>query len=133
MKTAFFFRVLAAFLFIALLVSGVQGSIPPAAKCGTLTGVLRDAATHEPIPGTNVVLLSRQGNTLITSTKTHADGTFRLEKVPFGSYTLQATVLGYQLNQPKVAFSATQAHVALGTLSLQPLNAQTLAFSAAIR
>lgn len=133
MKTSFAFRALAVFMFVALLISGVQGSSAPTAHCGTLTGVLRDADTHEPIPGTNVVLISSAGKQLICSGKTRADGTFRLEKVPFGSYSVRTTVLGYHLQQPKVTFSAKQAHVALGTLSLKPMNAPLLAFSTAGR
>ncbi|UOQ70473.1 beta-sandwich domain-containing protein [Hymenobacter cellulosilyticus] len=130
MKTSFAFRALAVFMFVALLISGVQGSSTPTAQSGTLTGVLRDADTHEPIPGTNVVLVSG-GKQLTCSAQTRADGTFRLANVPFGSYTLHTTVLGYQIQQPKVTFSPKQAHVALGTLSLQPMNSQVLALSVA--
>ncbi|PJJ59962.1 carboxypeptidase regulatory-like domain-containing protein [Hymenobacter chitinivorans] len=133
MKTPFAFRALAVFMFVALLISSVQGSSTPTAHCGTLTGVLRDADTHEPIPGTNVVLVTSTGNRLVCSAKTRPDGTFRLINVPFGSYKVHTTVLGYQLQQPTVAFNAKQAHVALGTLSLQPLNSQLLAFSASAR
>ena len=133
MNSSFVFRTLAVFMFVALLISGVQGSSTPAVQHGTLTGILRDADTHEPIPGTNVVLVNTRSNKLVCSAKTRADGTFRLEKVPFGSYTMHATVLGYQLRQPKVVFSAKQAHVALGTLSLQPLSSQLLAFSGEAR
>ncbi|UOQ51222.1 carboxypeptidase regulatory-like domain-containing protein [Hymenobacter cellulosivorans] len=129
MKTSFAFRALAVFLFVALLISGVQGSSTPTAHYGTLTGVLRDADTHEPIPGTNVVLISSSGKQLVCSAKTRPDGTFRLEKVPFGSYSIRTTVLGYQLQQPKVTFNAKQAHVVLGTLSLQPMNTPLLALS----
>ncbi|TGE28997.1 carboxypeptidase-like regulatory domain-containing protein [Hymenobacter metallicola] len=128
MKTSFFFRTLAAFLFAALLFSGVQGSTPTASY-GTLTGVLRDAVTHEPIPGTNVVLLNTRGNTLICSTKTRPDGTFRLDKVPYGQYSFRATVLGYQPLQPKLVFSAKQPHVVMGTLSLQPMSSELLALA----
>ncbi|TGE24776.1 carboxypeptidase-like regulatory domain-containing protein [Hymenobacter aquaticus] len=128
MNSSSFFRSLAACLFAALLISGVQSS-SSTAQHGTLTGVLRDADTHEPIPGTNVVLLSSRVNTLIRSAKTRADGTFCLKDVPFGSYTLRTTVLGYQPNQPQLTFRPQQANVALGTLSLQPMNSNMLAFN----
>lgn len=130
MKTSIFFRAFAAFLFVALLVSGAKGSSTPTMQYGTLTGILRDADTHEPIPGTNVVLLDGRGAALPCTAKTRADGTFRLEKVPFGQYTFHATVLGYQMAQPKLVFSAKQAHVAMGTISLQPLHTPMLALAA---
>ncbi|MCB2376622.1 carboxypeptidase-like regulatory domain-containing protein [Hymenobacter sp. BT635] len=128
MNSSVFFRSFAALSFAALLISGVESS-EPTAQHGTLTGVLRDADTHEPIPGTNVVLVSSRGNTLIRSAQTRADGTFCLKDVPFGSYTLRTTVLGYQPNQPELTFRPQKANVALGTMSLQPLNSHMLAYN----
>ncbi|TGE20212.1 carboxypeptidase regulatory-like domain-containing protein [Hymenobacter elongatus] len=128
MNSSLFLRAFAALSLVVLLISGVQGSAP-APRYATLTGVLRDADTHEPIPGTNVVLVSNGGKTLVCSAKTRADGTFRLTNIPFGRYTFHTTVLGYQATQPQLTFSAKQATVAMGTLSLQPLGAALLAYA----
>lgn len=71
----------------------ILGMIPAEAaeRTGTLTGEVRDAETDDPLPGANVVL---EGTTLGTST--NADGSYRLDGVPEGSYTVRVSFVGYE-------------------------------------
>lgn len=69
---------------------------------GRITGVVLDAATSEPIPGANVLLV---GTTL--GAATDASGQFRIEAVPVGSYSVRVSVIGYEsVVKPDVRVSA---------------------------
>jgi hypothetical protein len=57
----------------------------------TLRGTVRDADTHQPLSGASVQLLDSD-----RGTTTAADGTFRLENLPIGRYTLTVSYLGYE-------------------------------------
>jgi len=108
---------------VILLLTGLQLSAATFYN-GTLTGTLHDADTQEPIPHANVILLRANDNAYIRSVKTNADGSFRLEKVPFGKYKFTTTVLGYQQMEPTITFNGLKTRVSLGTLVMQPANAQ---------
>ncbi|RYU78056.1 carboxypeptidase regulatory-like domain-containing protein [Hymenobacter persicinus] len=124
MKMSSIFRALAVF---SLLLISALSSQAQSTRCGTLTGRLLDASTHEAIPNTTIVLLRASDNALVSTATTRADGSFRVANVPFGQYCFRTTVLGYRAQQPRVAFHAKQTSVALGTLALQPLGTQLAA------
>ena len=58
---------------------------------GVITGYVYDDATGEGIPGADVVLVPSE-----IAVQTGADGSFRFENVPRGSYTIRVNVSGYQ-------------------------------------
>ncbi|OUJ70544.1 carboxypeptidase regulatory-like domain-containing protein [Hymenobacter crusticola] len=120
MKTSVLNRLLVG---VILLLTGLQLSAATFFN-GTLTGTLLDADTREPIPYANVVLLRATDNAYIRSVKTNADGSFRLEKVPFGKYKFTTTVLGYQQMEPTITFNGLKTRVTLGNMVMQPANAQ---------
>ncbi len=62
-----------------------------AQNTGTITGLVRDRATQELLPGVTVVL---EGSTL--GTATDGTGRYRLAGVPTGSYNLRVTFVGYE-------------------------------------
>ncbi|AEI50966.1 carboxypeptidase-like regulatory domain-containing protein [Runella slithyformis] len=57
----------------------------------TLTGVIKDSKTNEPIPFASVFL----SNTTF-ATETGIDGTFKLKNVPTGTHTLAICFIGYE-------------------------------------
>jgi hypothetical protein len=57
---------------------------------GTITGRVLDAMTNQPLPGANVVV---SGLTL--GAATDSEGQFRIERLPFGTYSLRTTMVGY--------------------------------------
>jgi len=58
---------------------------------GLLVGVVTDSLTKEPLIGANIYL---EGTALGASTD--MDGAYRIEAVPYGSYTLVFSYLGYR-------------------------------------
>ncbi|OGG43501.1 MAG: hypothetical protein A3F84_29520, partial [Candidatus Handelsmanbacteria bacterium RIFCSPLOWO2_12_FULL_64_10] len=76
------------FLILSLFVSagGVE-----AGTTGKVTGVVKDATSGEPLPGVSVVIVgTRRGGV------TDASGTYIVLSVEPGTYTLTATLVGYQ-------------------------------------
>jgi len=58
---------------------------------GSLSGHIRDASTHQPLIGVNVMV---QGSELGAATDQH--GNFRINDVPVGSYTIFVSMIGYE-------------------------------------
>ncbi|RSK33088.1 TonB-dependent receptor [Hymenobacter metallilatus] len=78
-----------------------------AQNVGTITGLVRDRATQELLPGVTVVL---EGTAQGTSTD--AEGRYRLTGVPVGSYNLRASFVGYEpLLRANVQVSSGNANV----------------------
>jgi protocatechuate 3,4-dioxygenase beta subunit len=61
---------------------------------GFLTGTVTDSATHLAIASVSIDLF--QGSTLVASTTTDANGTYRIDGLSSGSYTARATATLYQ-------------------------------------
>jgi iron complex outermembrane receptor protein len=76
-------------------------------KSGTITGITRHDDTKERIPFVNILL---KGTTWGTST--NENGEFVLSKIPEGTYTIVASVVGHDVMEKKVTV------VAAGTVSV---------------
>ena len=61
------------------------------ATTGHLNGLVRDASTHQPLIGVNVII----GGTEL-GTASDMGGCFRIEKVPVGSYNIRVSMIGYE-------------------------------------
>ncbi|MBC6991969.1 MULTISPECIES: carboxypeptidase regulatory-like domain-containing protein [Hymenobacter] len=127
MKTSFINRTLFGIIFVLACLQLSARTF----YNGTLTGKLLDGETNEPIPYATVALLNADDNAYIRDVKTDANGSFKVEKVPFGKYKMSTTVLGYQQMQPKVVFNAVQTRVAVGQVALQPVFRTMVARTAA--
>lgn len=78
---------------LALLLSSFLVAAPAAASVDSvIQGTVQDALLH-PLPGATVVLHDASGKT-VASTTTAADGTFSFPAIPFGDYTVEATLAG---------------------------------------
>lgn len=75
---------------LALLFIFISAFAETARPFGDITGHIRDAETGEALPGANVFV----GRTLLGASA-DADGRFHIAKVPAGSYTLSASLIGY--------------------------------------
>ena len=77
------------------LVAAVSLALLPAlalaGTTGKIAGKVVDAKTGEPLPGANVIV---EGTTL--GAATGANGEYFIINVPVGTYTLRATMIGYQ-------------------------------------
>ncbi|WP_022834589.1 TonB-dependent receptor [Salisaeta longa] len=75
-----------------LLVGVLALPLPAHAQdAGVLQGVVTDQDTQEPLPGANVVLDGTQ-----RGASTDADGEYRIDGLPAGTYTVRVTFVGYE-------------------------------------
>jgi outer membrane receptor protein involved in Fe transport len=84
----------ARLLLVCLLISFVQsvvGSIPVLASTGKIAGKVTDARSKEPLLGVNVVVTGTTYGAM-----TDLQGDYVIPNVPLGSYSLRASMLGYQ-------------------------------------
>ncbi len=96
-------------LLLALHLAGA-GRTAQAQNTGTITGLVRDRATQELLPGVTVVL---EGTAL--GAATDGTGRYRLTAVPTGSYNLRASFIGYEaLLRPNVRVSSGNANIIEG-------------------
>lgn len=68
---------------------------------GTIQGRVVDAETQDPIPGVNVVIRE-----LLRGAATDIDGQYTIMQVPAGTYTLEASFVGYRTEVLRVAVEA---------------------------
>lgn len=88
---------------LALLIATATAA---SAQTGTITGLVADGVTDEPIPGATVRL---EGTTLGASTD--ADGEYVLSRVPAGQYTLAVSFVGYRTYRTDVTVDAGETLV----------------------
>jgi hypothetical protein len=84
------------------------------AQTGVITGTVRDLNTQESLIGVTIQLAGTQLGTVSNET-----GTFRLENIPLGSYTVQSSYLGYQPLR-KFNINVTSGNVQILNFELVP-------------
>ena len=82
-------------------------------------GRVTDASTASPVEYANVVLLDSLSGKMVTGVVSDSSGRFRITNVPFGSFILEYSFIGYEKQRSK-PFSVTKKHPKsdLGTLTL---------------
>lgn len=89
---------------------------PPSGK---LQGKIVDAANQQPIEFATVSLLSLADSVTTYGTMTAADGSFLVEQIPLGAYSLHIDFLGYQSQTiERIEWSASKLQHDLGTIAL---------------
>ncbi|TVR31586.1 MAG: TonB-dependent receptor [Balneolaceae bacterium] len=71
------------------------------AQTGTLTGTVTDQRTNEPIPGANILVQE-----LERGAATDIDGNYSITNIPYGTYNLRVTFIGYRPITQQVNISA---------------------------
>lgn len=89
MKNNLFFKYGIAFMLAFMALFVYQGATL-AGITGKISGVIKDVATDEPLPGVNVII---EGTTL--GAATDVDGYYFIINIPPGTYSLQASMIGY--------------------------------------
>ncbi len=102
---------------VALWGAGPLGAA--AQGTGSVGGQLLDAANGQPLPFAGVVLLRATDSSFVAGAQTLETGVFSLEKVPFGSYVLQASVVGYRTGRRALVLAAGAPALQLGPLRLR--------------
>jgi ferric enterobactin receptor len=89
----------------------------PVAGPGEITGKVVDAEGGAPISAASVSV--RAGTTLVAGAIVKPDGTFRIEGLQPGTYTLRYTMIGYAIeNSQPITISATAPRAAIGQIKL---------------
>ncbi|GGZ24954.1 TonB-dependent receptor [Echinicola pacifica] len=102
-----------AFLILFFLALSVQAQ-------NSIQGRLLDANDQNPLEYANVGVYSARDSSMQTGTITGADGTFSIEKLPKGSYYIEAQFMGYELSRTKALEINKGDQINIGTLYLQP-------------
>ena len=109
-----------------LLILLVFTSLASAQSSGTITGIVRDATTKEPLIGANVIIVNTS-----MGAATNTDGYFEIRAVPLGTYSVRALVIGYSpvtktdivinpVKPVKLDFSLVQTALELDELTVKP-------------
>ncbi len=126
-------KILYQFLLIILC-----GMVAHAQETGNIRGLVADHDSHEELPGANVLI---EGTVLGASTS--LDGSFEIENLAPGTYTLTISLLGYETFQEVVIVKAGQTSeldihlepqpVDIGAVLIESERAYSAASSSAIR
>ncbi len=78
------------FYFVMLCILAIMFADASYAQSGTVTGIVTDASTREPLIGANILVVELES----TGAATDLQGKFNL-KIPVGSYSVRASLIGY--------------------------------------
>lgn len=92
--------------------------MPIVEKNGSLTGVIVDFKTKEPLPYVNVVIRDIN-NKILTGGITDNEGKFSIRKIPVGINTVEIQYMGYKPFIKKLEFSSKISSYKLGTIRLE--------------
>jgi outer membrane receptor protein involved in Fe transport len=88
---------------------------------GIITGKVMDSKTLAPVEYANIVVLDTLTKKMVTGVVTDSTGHFRIVNVPFGTYFVDYSFIGYSKQRTKaftIGLKKTKAD--LGTLNLDP-------------
>ncbi|MFL5384995.1 MAG: TonB-dependent receptor domain-containing protein [Longimicrobiaceae bacterium] len=120
--------------------AGARPQGPPGAMAGAaqqaggeIRGIVRDAASGQPLVGASIAVRSARDSALVTGAVTRADGSFRVEGLRPGAYYLRVSRLGYTTGtvSPVAVTPAAQSadvgvvRLAAGAVALQGITATT--------
>lgn len=111
---------LAALLFLSacLTVRGQAGDPANNPRTGSVSGTIIDETLHEPVPYASVVVKSSDGSETITGGITREDGSFEIEKLPDGTFTLVVQYIGYQSVSRPFSIDSDHKKVDMGSISI---------------
>ena len=73
-------------MFLSLIISGLIWG-----QAGSLSGLIQDVSTHQPLIGVNVMVSGTE-----LGSATNSEGNFRIENVPVGSFVIHVSMIGYE-------------------------------------
>jgi len=86
---------------------------------GRIYGSVVDAELMQPIPYATVIINDSNGE-LVKGNATAEDGTFNIEKIPNGTYTVKVQFMGYKTYTAEIVISEKQSSLDLKNIELQP-------------
>jgi len=101
-----------------------QNDSPKEAK---VTGIILDGANNQAVPYASVAIYQAKDSTLLTGVLSNSDGSFTIEKLPYGKFYVIVTFVGYKPHRVNNIFlTPNQKSAALGTIKV---NIQTTALN----
>ncbi|HEY1024172.1 MAG TPA: TonB-dependent receptor [Sphingobacteriaceae bacterium] len=85
-----------SFVVFIFLISIVSSLYAQSASTGTVTGTVTDSKSNKPVDFATVALVKRSDNKTVKAAQTDLQGNFRLENIPFDTYTLKISFVGYE-------------------------------------
>ena len=85
---------------------------------GTINGQVIDAKTSLPMAYVNIIVKTVK-DSLVTSGITLEDGTFEINEIPEGSYSLSLQYIGYKTHQQSLTISKKREKLNLGVIKLE--------------
>lgn len=107
-------------LIIALVLSiGLQANTTTTeiAKSGTLTGIVVDTQTNEPLPYVTIVIKDNTDQILLGGI-TDDNGKFDIDKIPLGENKIEIQFIGYKTETQTINFTENDAKHDMGTVGL---------------
>jgi len=126
-------KLLTVLFLILVTISTIFSQVPPAGnrpggpeagmnvvpKNGKISGKIIDTDTQTPMEYANVTIFRKQDSKLVTGSISNATGTFSISDLPYGTYYVEASFIGFEkttINDIKIAPDA--ASVDMGTIKL---------------
>ena len=95
---------------------GNQENIPKEAK---ISGTIVDGTTNATIPFASVAIYHSKDSTLVTGVLSGSDGSFTIDKLPYGKFYLQVTLIGYKKHRVNnILLNPNKKTVALGAVKV---------------
>ena len=85
----------------------------------TVSGLIMDGATNEPLPGAGVVLLQPKDSALVAGASSDVEGKFKLPTVKSGNYIFRISYIGFQTYTRNITLPKGDKSINLGTITLQ--------------
>ncbi len=85
---------------------------------GSISGTVVDNALHQPVAYAAVVVKTGDGSQTITGGITSEDGTFEIDELEDGTFTLLVQFIGYKTHSQKLVISKANRKVTVGTITL---------------
>ena len=93
---------------LLLVCFGLGLAISAKAQGAVVEGRVIDGETDEPLPGVNVAV--RADDRVVGGAATNADGAFRIEALPAGTFTVRVSAVGYAPRGEQVRLQAGETH-----------------------
>lgn len=86
-------------------------------KDGQITGTVMDDALNEPLPYINIVVKNLEGD-IVTGGISAEDGSFKVQKIPEGTYKVNIQFTGFRTEVLDVTISRRNSRIKLGEIRL---------------
>lgn len=114
------------FVIISLLIVSILNLFAQKQGQGSITGIIIEKATNNPIEFANVIIQKKSDNTMVQNTVTNSTGKFSFENLTDGEYTIIYSFIGFEKMQtPVIVIDSKKRKINLGQLYISETS-QTL-------